>query len=66
MKIKTKRKTVTLNTVILTQVKVKPINDVVLPALSSNKRGGYAISLGSVYVGDESQFEILETIFSRK
>ena len=55
-----------LNTVILTKVKVKSINDVALPAKASNKLRGDTMRLGYVYVFDVTHNEILETIFSRE
>ena len=50
----------------LTKVKVQSINDVAIPARASNKLWGDAIMLGTVYFGDITHYEILETIFSRE
>ena len=60
-----KRKIVRYNTDILNRVKVKSINDVALPYKASNNLRGDLISLGTVYVCDDTHNEILETIFSR-
>ena len=57
---------VKLNTGILTNFKVKSINDVFIPARASNIWRGDTIRLGSVYVFDEAHNEILETIFQGK
>ena len=46
MKMKNKEKNVRLNTVILTNVKVKSINDISINSISSNKLRGDAIRLG--------------------
>ena len=54
-----------LNTVILTKVEVKPINDCVLPDGAINKLRGDAIKSGAVYICDDTHDEILETVFSR-
>ena len=51
------------NTVILTNVKVSSINDVFPPTGDSNHLRGDAIRLGAVYVWDDSNDEIIETIF---
>ena len=55
--------TLRLNTVILTKVKVKSINDVALPDKASNKLRGDTIRLSAVYVCDFTHDEIMETIF---
>ena len=55
-----------LNTVILTEIKVKSINDVSLPAIASNKLRGDTIRLGAVYICDDANDEILETNFARE
>ena len=55
-----------MNTVILTKVKVKLINDVNLTDRASNKLRYDAIRYGAVYVCDGTHDEILETIFSRE
>ena len=55
-----------MNTVILTKVKVKSINDVAIPDRDSNKFRGDEIRLGAVYICDESHYEIIDTIFSRE
>ena len=55
-----------MNTVILTKVKVKSINDVNIPARESNKIRVDAFMLGDVYFCDDTQNEILENIFSRE
>ena len=55
-----------MNTVILTKVKLKSLNNVDLPTKSSNNLSCDAIRLVPVYVCDESNDEILETIFSRE
>ena len=59
-------KNVRLNTVILTKVRVKPINDVVLTDRASDKFRGDTSMLGAAYVCDVTHDEILETIFSRE
>ena len=61
-----KEKTTRINTVILTNVKVKSINEVALPDRSSNTLRGYAIKLGTVYICDGSHDEITEKCFSRE
>ena len=48
-----------LNTVILTKVKVKSINDVNIPSISSNKLRVDAIWLGDVYVCGDTHNEIM-------
>ena len=55
-----------MNTVILTKVDIKSINDVSLPAKTSNNLRGDAIRLGSVYVFSVTHNEIMETLFSRE
>ena len=55
-----------MNTVILTKVKVKLINDFNLTDRASNKLRYDAIRYGAVYVCDGTHDEILETIFSRE
>ena len=55
-----------MNTVILTKIKVKSINDVSLPAIASNKLRGDTIRLGAVYICDDANDEILETNFARE
>ena len=50
----------------LTKLKVQSINDVSLPAISSNKLMGGAIRLGFFCVCDVTHDKILETIFSRE
>ena len=52
MKTKMKEKTVGLNAVILTKVKVKSINNVDIPARDSTNLIGYAIRLYDVHVCD--------------
>ena len=52
-----------LNTVVLTKIKVQPINDVDIHDRASNKFRGGDIRLGPVYVFDDTHDEILETIF---
>ena len=54
-----------LNNVTLTKVKVKSINTVNIPDISSNKLSGDLIRLCAVYVCDDIYDEILETIFKR-
>ena len=62
---KNQRQTIVrLNTVILTNVKLKSINGVIIPTRSSNKLRDDAIRLGALYVCDDSHDEILEKIFS--
>ena len=56
---KNRKKIVRLNTVILTKVKVKWINHVALPDISSNIYIGDVIMLGDVYVCDDTHYEIL-------
>ena len=53
-----------MNTVILTKVKVKSINDASLTTRLSNNLMGDAFRLGGVYVCVELHDEIIETIFS--
>ena len=53
-----KEKTVRLNTIILTKVNIKSINDVALPTIASNKLRGDAIRLGAVGVCDVINDEI--------
>ena len=55
-----------LNTVILTKVKVKSINDVALPDRASYRLRGDAIRLGSVYVYDDLHDEILNIVFENE
>ena len=55
----------TLNTIILTKVTVKSINDVALPARASNNLISDAFCLGYVYVCDDTHNEIIKTIFAR-
>ena len=55
---KMKEKTVRLNTIILTKVNIKSINDVALPTIASNKLRGDAIRLGAVCVCDVINDEI--------
>ena len=55
-----------MNTVILTKVRVKSINDIALPYRDSNNLRCDSIRLGAVYICDESHDEILDTVFSRK
>ena len=55
-----------MNTVILTKVKVKLINDVPLPDIAPNKLRSDVIRLVSFYVCDVTHDEILETVFSRE
>ena len=52
-----------LNTVTLTKVKLKSINDVALDDRASNTLRGDTIRLGAVYVFDDIHDEILETVF---
>ena len=54
-----------MNTVILTKVKVQPINDDALPYRASIKFRGDKIILGTIYVCDVTHDEILETVFLR-
>ena len=54
-----------LNSVILTQVKVQPINYVSIPDKASNKLRGDAIRLGDAYIFYVTHDEIFETILSR-
>ena len=54
---------VKLNTVILTKVKVQPINYAALTTIASDKLKGNVIRLGEVYVCDNVHDEILETKF---
>ena len=51
-----------MNTVILTKVKVKSINDIALPARALNNLRGHAIRLGAMYVHDDAHNEIAETV----
>ena len=60
------KKTVRLNTVILTEVKVKSINNVAIPNKASDNWKCDTLRLGAVYFCDESNDEILETIFSKE
>ena len=60
---KRRKKTVRLNNVILTEVKVKSINWVSFRYRASNKFICDAIRLGAVYVYDKSHDDILKTIF---
>ena len=62
---KTGKKIVRLNTIILTKVRVKSINDVTLPDRSSNNFRGDAIRLAGFYVCDVTHNKILETTFAR-
>ena len=55
-----------LNNFILTNVKVKSINDVSIPNRASNKFRVDAIRLGHFYIFNVTHNEILETIFSRQ
>ena len=55
---------VRLNTVILSKVRVKSINDVAIPDRASNKLRVDSIRLGDFYICDVTHDEILETIFS--
>ena len=55
-----------MNNVILTKVKVQPINYTAPPDRASNKFRGDAIRLGAVYICDVTHDEILETIFLRE
>ena len=43
-----------MNTVILSKVKVKLINEFYIPNIASNKLRGDSIRLGDVYICDES------------
>ena len=47
---------------IITKVKVQSINYIAINARALNTLTGYAISLGGVYVCDNTHDEILETI----
>ena len=55
-----------LNTVIFKKLNVQSINYFALPNRSSNKSRGDAIILGDFYVCDVTQYEILDTIYSRE
>ena len=55
-----------MNIVILTQVKVQSINEVDIPDKASNKLGGDAIILVTIYICGVTKNEILETILSRE
>ena len=55
-----------MNNVILTKLKVQPVNDVALPSRASNILRGVAIRLGDVYVCGDAQDEIREKMFSRE
>ena len=57
---------VRVNTVILTTVKFKSINEVALPDRASNNLGGYSIRLGVVYVCDSPHNEITKKHFQGK
>ena len=60
------RKRIRLNAVILTNLKVKSINDLALNTITSNNLGVDAIMLGNVYVYDKAHNEIIVPIFARK
>ena len=63
----TKGKTiVSLNTFILTKIKLKIINNVSLPDISSKKLRSDTIRFGAVYLCDITHDEILENIFKRE
>ena len=58
--------TLRLNTVILTKVKVKSINDVAPPDRASNKLSCDSIWFCTIYACDVTHDEILENTFSRE
>ena len=60
---KQRKKNFRLNTVLLTKVKLKSINDFARPARESNKLRGDAVMSGDVYVFDDTHDKTLEIIF---
>ena len=55
-----------LNTVFLTKVNSKSINDVALPTIASDELRGNAIRLDAMYFWDDAHDEIPEIMFQGK